>query len=505
MKKLHLLSLSILLSSLVTGQVELPEFQMEKAEVEGHIRFLASDALLGRRTGEPGCDLAAHYLAEYYRAYGLDEVDGTENYFQPVTLSATYPPNAGSLKIGKTVYQQGENLLILSGKATNIKKTRTVFAGHGWIDEEKGYDDYQGLDVKGKVVLVLPGTPEGDDNGTVFSSMAKKQAFAVQRGAVALIELYRLGSFPWDFFKSYFGKQSLKLAGPENSISASPDLVYGWIKESTKEEMARMQAANKNYKASLNNSSYREKRVQSQNVIGYIEGTDPVLKEEYLLITAHYDHVGTGKNGNGAYTAKDSIFNGARDNGIGIAALLTAAKSLAAAPPKRSVLILAVTAEEIGLLGSRFYAANPLIPLQNTIFNLNSDGAGYNDKSIISIIGYGRTGTDQMVQEGVKAVGLEIFADPAPGQNLFDRSDNVNFAAKGIPALTFSPGFKSFDAEIAKNYHQVSDEADTLDFNYVLKFCQSFAHTARLLADYGERPFWIAGDKYEKAGKDLYK
>ena len=504
MKKFHLLLLLSLSLGFAHGQSDLPEFQMEKAEIEGHLRFLASDALLGRRTGEPGCDLAAHYLAEYYRAYGVKEVAGTQNYFQRLTLSASHPPSSARLKIGKTVYQQGENLLILSGKETNIKKTKTVFAGHGWIDEDKGYDDYKNLDVTGKIVLVLPGTPEGDDNSTVFNAMATKQALAAERGAVALIELYRLGAFPWDFFKSYFGKQSLKLVDPTKETTTPPDLVYGWLKEGSKEEMARMQAS-KNYKASLSNTSFRENSVSSQNVIGVIEGTDPVLKNEYILLSAHYDHVGTGENGNGAYTEQDSIFNGARDNGIGIVSLLTAAKALAAAPPKRSVLILAVTAEEIGLLGSRFYASNPLIPLQQTVFNLNCDGAGYSDKSIISIIGFGRTGTDDLVQKGVKSVGLEVFADPAPGQNLFDRSDNVNFAAKGVPALNFSPGFKSFNAEIAKNYHQVSDEADTLDFDYVLKFCQSFAHTARLLADRAERPFWISGDKYEKAGKELYK
>ncbi len=484
-----------------SAQMDLPEFQIEKSEVEGHLRFLSSDALQGRRTGEPGNNLAAQYLSEYFKAYGVDQAPNTENYFQTLNFVATHPPQSARLTIGKTAYEQGDNLLILTGDPTSINKTKTVFAGHGWVDDS--HDDYENLDVRGKIVLVLPGTPKGDDNQTVFRSMDKKRELAAEKGAVAIIELYRLASFPWDFFKSYFGKETLKLMDPKKSAVQKPSIVYGWLKEGTKAEMARLQSP-KSFKATLSNTGFRENNLPSQNVIGVIEGSDPELSNEYIVLTAHYDHVGTGKNGNGAFSAKDSIFNGARDNAMGTVALLSAAKSLAAHPPRRSVVLLAVTAEEIGLLGSRYYAEHPLIPLDKTVFNLNTDGAGYSDKGIISVIGFGRTGTDAQIKKGVESVGLEVFADPAPEQNLFDRSDNVNFAAKGVPCLSFSPGFKSFDAEIAKHYHQVSDEADTVDFDYLLKFCQSFAHTARLLADMDKRPFWISGDKYEKAGKNLY-
>jgi Zn-dependent M28 family amino/carboxypeptidase len=239
-------------------------------------------------------------------------------------------------------------------------------------------------------------------------------------------------------------------------------------------------------------------------VIGFIEGTDPVLIQEYLLISAHYDHVGVGKEGGSMFTEQDSIFNGARDNGIGVVALLSAAKGLAQTPPKRSVIFLACTAEEMGLLGSKYYTEHPLIPLNKTIFNLNSDGAGYDDTAAISVIGYDRVGVVEEFNLAAQKFGLRIIADPAPEQNLFDRSDNVNFAIKGIPAPCVSPGTTDFTEEIAKYYHQAIDNPESVDFDYLLVFCKTFVHMARLIADKKEAPQWAPGDKYEEAGKKLY-
>ena len=151
-----------------------------------------------------------------------------------------------------------------------------------------------------------------------------------------------------------------------------------------------------------------------------------------------------------AYQPSDSIFNGARDNAMGVTAILEAAKALSQQRPNRSVLVLAFTGEEIGLLGSKYYAEHPLVPLKQTIFDLDTDGAGYSDTTIVSVIGLERTGAKAEIEAGAKAFGLGVFAEPAPEQGLFDRSDNVNFAIKGVPAPDFSPGFKAFDQEIAK-------------------------------------------------------
>lgn len=506
MKKLTLLASWLAFVCFTTAQAQsdsrAPEFEITKADMEAHLRFLASDALQGRRTGEMGNDIAAAYIASLYATHGLKQVEGAEGYYQPVPFEAITPPSMATIVIDDETYTQGENLLMMTGNL-ELTKTKAVFANYGWVDEETGANDYDKLDVEGKLVFVLPGTPEGQDPLTVFNSMSKKRKLAKEKGAVGLIELYRL-QFPWQFFLSYFGKESLNLADKMETTKSNPDFVYGWIKEENKETFNAMKDSKKT-KVELSSEGFSRRAVTSNNVIGLLEGTDPELKDEYLLITAHFDHVGTGKNGGSPYTPEDSIFNGARDNAMGTTALLGALQALSEAPPKRSVIFLAVTGEEIGLLGSQYYAENPLIPIEQTIFNLNTDGAGYNDPSYVSIVGFGRTGTDGLVEAASNIFGLDVFPNPAPEQNLFDRSDNVSFAKLGVPALCFSPGLTEFDEEISTYYHQAADNPDSIDFDYLQKFCQALARTARLIADDEDRPFWVEGDKYEEAGKQLYE
>lgn len=477
-------------------QVDLPEDELTRMEVEAQLRFLASDALAGRYTGSEGNNVAAAFIAKHLQAYGYAAPEGAEGYRQEISFEAVRPPQESKLEFHKTAYTHLDDYLILAGAPLDVK-TEAIFAGHGWVEE--GHDDYAGLDVKGKVVFVLPGTPESQDPNTVFQAMRVKRDLAEERGAVAVFELYRL-SFPWAFFKQYFGKESMRLADEER---AGKTVTYGWVTDiSSTDAWTRMQSGKKT-KVSLKSSGYQRRNLPSQNVIGVLEGTDPELKEEYLLLTAHYDHVGVGEQG-GQYTPEDSIFNGARDNAMGTVALLAGAKSLAELKPKRSVIVLAVTGEELGLLGSRHYADNPLIPLEDIIYNLNTDGGGYNTTEHVSVFGFGRTGTDAHLKAAAERYGLGIIPDPAPEQNLYDRSDNVSFAAKGVPALTLSPGMDEFDAEIGRYYHRPDDEADAVDMDYLLKYCQAYAHAARLIANDAARPFWIEGDKYEEAGKELY-
>jgi len=156
------------------------------------------------------------------------------------------------------------------------------------------------------------------------------------------------------------------------------------------------------------------------------------------------------------------------------------------------------------LLGSQYYADHPLIPLNKVVFNFNTDGAGYTDTTAISIVGGGRTGTDEIIAKGSEAFGLKVITNPVPEMQLFDRSDNVSFAKKGVPCISFSPGFSEFSDDLMKNYHQVSDDTADLDWDYVTKYCKAFAHTTRLLANNKNKPKWVAGDKYEAAAKELY-
>ena len=476
-----------------------PEFDLDKEEIRVQLHFLASDYLEGRRTGSRGNDIAAEYIASHLRAYGYEPAPGQDNYFQQIPFSASQAPTNTSLSINKKDLVAGDDFLITSGPARSIKGNG-IFAGHGWVDAETDHDDYAGIDVEGKVVFVLAGTPSDKNPRAMFRAASTKRQLAAERGAAALIELYQ-APFPWSMFVRFAGGENLSVADDDDN--ERPDLVYGWLNANDHISFEDVQSG-KRLRVALESSGFQERRLYSNNVIGILEGSDPVLKDEYLLLTAHFDHVGVGKQG-GRYTEQDSIFNGARDNAFGTVALLSAAKALSEERPKRSVIILAVTGEELGLLGSAYYADHPLIPLEQTIFNLNTDGAGYNTTDAVSILGWSRTGTNENVERGLSPFGLDVIADPAPEQGLFDRSDNVSFARKGVPCLSFSPGFREFDAEIMKNYHQVSDEAETLDYNYVHKFCQAFARTARLIANDPIRPMWVEGDKYEEAGQELYQ
>ncbi|MBK6947722.1 MAG: M28 family peptidase [Haliscomenobacter sp.] len=496
------LTMALLCLVFFSGLKAQPEAALSRETVEGQLRFLASDALQGRRTGEPGNLIAASFIAALFQTYGLEKAPGLNAYFQPIQFEQGIPPQRATLKVGATEYVFKEDFVLMAGDPIQMEKADAVFAGYGWVDPATSHDDYKGLDIKGKVVFVLSGRPDQSDPRAGFAAMGMKQKLASERGAAALIELYRL-PFPWNFFRRYVGGESLQLPKPDSDHPSS--MVYGWLKEKEGAPPIPEVLKGKQAKVALFSEGYQRRQVPSQNVIGIIPGTDPVLKKEYVLLTAHYDHVGMGRLGGGATTPADSIFNGARDNAMGTVALLAAANVLSKERPKRSVILLAVTGEELGLLGSSYYAENPLIPLKDVIFNLNTDGAGYNDVGIISVIGWGRTGTDDLISQAAVNEGLKPFPDPAPEQGLFDRSDNVAFAAKGVPCVTVSPGFTRFDEAINKYYHQVTDEAESVDMEYLLKYSNVFTSIARLIANHSEKPQWKSGDKYEQAGKALYQ
>ncbi len=482
------------------AQMQFPEFTISKTEVEGHLRFLASDALQGRNTGSEGNRIAAAYIAAQLEAYGVQKPAATNSYFQPVDLEQIQPITQATLTWNKNTFKQKETLMMLRGKG-GILNANAVFAGHGWVDEAQGINDYAGLDVKGKIVITNIGLPNDRSPQATFQAITKKRELAKAQGAIAVVELFQLGKNFWTLATNYFGNPSMELASTEDAPKDLP--AYGWILEGDSKFSEEVKKGKKNKVVLTSNASSLEK-IKSDNVIGVIYGSNPALREEYVVLSAHYDHVGVGKQGGGAYTEQDSIFNGARDNAFGTTALLTAAKALAAAPPERSVIILAVTGEEKGLLGSRYYANHPIFPLEKTIYNFNTDGAGYNAMDKVTIFGLGRTGTDSLLVKGAAEFGLAVNDDPAPEQGLFDRSDNVSFAAKGVPAITYSPGFTAFDESIMKYYHQVTDNPDTIDFDYLTLYAKAFSYTARLLANIPTRPFWVTGDKYEAAGKQLY-
>jgi len=240
-----------------------------------------------------------------------------------------------------------------------------------------------------------------------------------------------------------------------------------------------------------------------KNIIAFIPGTDPILRQQYIMLSAHYDHIGLADYAFEVNGKQDSIYNGARDNATGVAAVMAAARYFGKYPPKRSVLLVFFTAEEEGEIGSAYYAANPLVPLKKTIIDLNNDNAGYNTTHAICLFGLGRTSVDSVIRVACANYSLAVLAEP-PGLELFERSDNANFAKRGVPAPCFSMGIKTWDATIDTYYHRRGDEVGTMDLSYVVRFIRAYILSTQFIANDPRLPHWTAHDEYEKAWLNLY-
>jgi hypothetical protein len=461
---------------------------IEKKEAVSHFSFLASDELMGRDPIRPEIDVAAKYIAEQFERYGAKQIPGAVGFYQPVPFRLSAPPRNGEMKLGEHTLFHGGEMLVLDGPDVN-GTFDVVVAGYGLEA------DYNGKDVNGKLVVVRVGQPDRLSPADLFAAGRQKLALAKSKGAVGLIEMYNVPTTPWGLLANYLNKPTLTI---DNDPESGENITYMWVKDLTGELIKEI--AEKKLQATLSVSGKVNRQIPGKNVVAYIEGTDPKLKDQYVMLSAHYDHVGVGQpNAEG-----DSIYNGARDNAVGTVAVINAAKFFAAHPPKRSILLCAWTAEEKGLLGSGYFASNPLIPLKQIVFNLNIDNAGYNDTTIVSVIGMGRTSADHHMEAAAVEFGIKALPDPSPEQGLYDRSDNVNFARKGIPAPTFSLGFTAFDQTIAKHYHQPSDRVDNFDLNYAMVYWKSYLLSAQKIANDPQQPKWVSGDKYEEAGKELY-
>lgn len=458
------------------------------AEVEAHLTFLAADEMRGRETGSPEINIAANYIAAQFKLMGVKKAPGLENYFQPVALENAYPATNGELTLGESVFKFKDDFILLKG-GNAVWKGDIVYAGYGSVEELKK------ANVKGKMVVAIVGKKDSGGNPmAVFEASGGKYSDAKDAGAAGLIELFASPQIPWPAIVNYFASNASMRV--KRSADSPPHI---WLKDSDASAIQKIKSSPLG--GSLKVEGIKQEDVPAKNVIGLIEGTDPKLKNEFLVVSAHYDHIGVMKR---AQPGKDSIFNGARDNAIGVVGLLSTAKYLTQYPPKRSVLFIALTGEEKGLLGSKYYADNPVIPLKQTVFNFNCDGAGYNDTSIATVIGLERTTAEADLAKGCEAFGLKAALDPVPEQNLYERSDNYSFAAKGVPAINFAPGTKAFDDELMKYYHQPADEVSSLDFEYLIKYFRAYVYTNVLLSTNPKAPVWKAGDKFEGEAKKLY-
>lgn len=470
------------------NDIESTKATVSKNKIEGHIYFLASDELRGRQTGSPEIDIAAAYLANSMRQYGVEPAN-KGSYYQELGLQHMSVPD----KITWVLEGTELSLAPVMFRGYNIDyKGEAVFLNYGW---EK---DYKGKDVAGKLVVVKAGVKGENDPEASFGNRRKKRRIAEAHGAIGLVEL---SDFSNELWKETLQDRNVPKYGLTDK-KGKKEAVHLWVQD-VDGAIAKQLKASKKGKVSSSLSIYgiTPTDVSAKNVVGVVQGTDPKLKDEYVVYSAHYDHEGVGKPN----AENDSIYNGARDNAVGTVTVLSAAENIAKYPTKRSALFILFTAEEVGLLGSKWFVEHPVIPLDKMVYCFNSDNGGYNDTSKATIVGLDRTTVGHHIKRAAAEFGLEAISDPAPEQNLFDRSDNVSFARKGVPAPTFSLGFTAFDEEIFKYYHQVEDNPDNLDYDYLFKFFSSYVLACRLIANDPTKPFWVKGDKYFEVGKKIYK
>lgn len=477
---------------LIPSDKNLTEETVDVNTIKGHIYFLASDEMSGRDTPSNELNIAARYLATTLERYGVKKVPGADSYLQQVPMKKISPATAGTIKVENTTFELAKDFLLLSGENIDLEG-EIVFLNHGTEEAFKNGN------AKDKIVVTLAGYKGQTSPQEWFYAGREKQKRGDDFGAKAVVEIYSNAQLPWSFLLQFLN-QPRTIVDDENPEDEKNKTPYLWVNAADPAAIAVLKKG-QGSRGTIQVSGLTEEKVRTYNVVGMVEGTDPAVKDEYVIYSAHYDHVGIG-----AADAKgDTIYNGARDNAVGSVTVLSAAENIAKYPTRRSAQFIFFTGEEKGLLGSDYYANNPMMPLDKAIYCFNSDNAGYNDTSRVTIIGLTRTLAQPLIEKACSSFGLDAKEDAVPEQGLFDRSDNVNFAAKGVPAPTFSMGITAFDEVINRYYHQAADGPETLDYDYLEKFFKSYVYACRLIGNTDQSVFWVPGDKYFEAGQKLYK
>jgi Zn-dependent M28 family amino/carboxypeptidase len=466
-----------------------------------HTRALADDSLEGRAPATPGEEKTIRYLEGQFRALGLAGGMPDGSFVQKVTV-------VGSTPHPEMQFQIGSRVIPLSHPADYLVRTRLeqavvdvdadmVFVGYGVDAPEYGWNDYKDVDVKGKVLVMLvndPAIPDPNDATQLDSTMFKGKAMtyygrwtykyeiATAKGAAGAIIIHETGPAGYPF-------QALSSTARENFEIKSPDGNQGrvkfeaWLTQPKAEEL--LQAVGKNFaelkKAALS-KDFRPvplgasarlrlrsdlRTVDSRNVVAVLPGSDARRKDEYVIYSAHWDHMGRDST-----LAGDQIFNGALDNASGVAQMIMIAKGFAALPqrPPRSVMFVALTAEEKGLLGAKYFANNPPVPLTRVLANINMDGINqWGRTSDLTVVGYGNSTLDDVLADVLRPLGRTIVPDQEPEKGFFYRSDHFEFAKLGVPALYTDAGSRFIgrdstygmqkrDEYTTRDYHQPSDE-----------------------------------------------
>lgn len=508
--------------------------QISGEKIRAHVKFLASDLLEGRSPGDRGGKLAEQYLAAQFALLGLKPAGDSGTYLQRVPLVGVTPQPASQLAVvraGAPVrFAWLDDFVGISREQKEVSDfdADAVFVGHGITAPEYGWEDYKGIDVKGKIVVLFTGEPPSDDPKffqgralTYYGRWTYKYEEAARQGARAAIIIHTTptASYGWEVVRSSWGREDPQV----KNAPGEADLAFaGWVTSAASEKLTGRAAAEllkmadtRGFKPfSLNvrvrgsaRSALRE--IETYNIAGMIPGSDPKLKEEAVVFSAHWDHLGVGEAVNG-----DTIRNGAVDNATGCGMLLEMARAWAAlgVKPRRSAIFLAVTAEEGGLRGSEYYGQHPAIPAAKTALNLNFDSFfPFGKTRDVQVTGAERTTVWPAVQEAARRMQLTIRPDARPEAGHYYRSDHFSMARVGIPAFSINAGTefagmaagegaKIHEAYNAKSYHQPSDEyKDDWNFAGMEQMAQFGLLIGINVANDPRMPTWVAGDEFRKA------
>jgi len=498
--------------------------------LEADVRFLSDDLLEGREAGERGYDLAALYVAERFRSLGLTTGGDDNSFFQMVPMLEYWQKPQGravlTLNSGTAALElvAGQDYLvspISHGREIKLEAP-AVFSGFCFYSKEHDRDDFEGLDLDGKIAVCLLGAPKflnSEERAHFFSTIPQRVS---ARGAVGIVFVYtqtfenvipfeqivkrvssgrsrmrwlRDDDTPFLLAPNIQARAILSLAGAKK-VFANIGRSWDDILETAEGEDGHVKGFDLGLTARIEVDSLH-RRLESANVVGMIQGSDPVLRDEYVILTAHLDHVGVKPTDE---ENDDEIYNGAMDNAVGVAALLEVARLLNEAPPKRSIVVIAMTAEEKGLIGSDYFARNPTMPGESIVATVNLDMPilTYDFTDVVAF-GAERSTLYDAVFQATQRYGLTLSSDPDPDQGSFTRSDHYSFVKQGVPAIYLEPGHanggESAIAEFRKtHYHQPSDELRHVNFEALRRFTAVKSEIARNIANMPERPVWKDGD-----------
>lgn len=506
------------------------------AAIEGHMVFLASDELEGRDTGSRGHEIASLYIATQLQALGLEPAGDNGTFFQRVPLrSSRLVPNSArmvlhtadgdqALPYPKAFFSGADPVATESSVSAPL-----VFVGYGLISEEFGINDYQGLDLDGKIAVMLPGLPEHIPSEEAAHLGRERSRFAAEQGAVGIITIHtpqREAVRPYANSILYLNTPSMRwldsdgqpggvqrqLRGGAYVHHEAAEALFAQAETPLSAIFEQLEAKEMptgfalNISATLSRQSTHED-ITSPNVVAVLPGSDASLRHEYVVLTAHSDHIGMIQD----VRSDNRVNNGAMDNAAGVAILLETARMFTelAEPPKRSILFLVVTGEEKGLLGADYYAHNPTRPIENLIANVNMDMPVllYPFADLIAF-GANHSSLGPVVERAAAREGIRLSPDPMPEQAIFTRSDHYTLVRQGIPAVFLMTGFESQDPEqdaaaiwgsfFAKHYHKPTDsiadltrEYGPIRYDFGAIFTQINFNIALDLANDPARPFWL--------------